>query len=89
METAEPVKVVEVDDEELCFPFTRIAGQEEMKRALLLTVVDPRFCGGLITVDRGTGKSTVVRSLSDLLPDIATVKVRVAGNCALCARTAC
>jgi magnesium chelatase subunit I len=55
------------------FPFTAIVGQEEMKLALLLNVIDPKIGGVMIMGDRGTGKSTTVRSLVDLLPDIAVV----------------
>ena len=55
------------------FPFTAIVGQEEMKTALLLNVVDPRIGGVMIMGDRGTGKSTAVRALADLLPDIDVV----------------
>jgi magnesium chelatase subunit I len=44
----------------LPFPFTRIAGQEEMKRALILNVIDPNIGGVLIMGDRGTGKSVAV-----------------------------
>ncbi|MBQ0943370.1 magnesium chelatase ATPase subunit I [Ideonella sp. 4Y16] len=50
------------------YPFTAIVGQEEMKRALLATVVDPSLGGVLILGDRGTGKSTAVRGLAALLP---------------------
>ena len=62
--------------EEQCrpvFPFTAIVGQEEMKLALLLNVVDPRIGGVMVMGDRGTGKSTTVRALVDLLPDIKMV----------------
>jgi len=55
------------------YPFTAIVGQEEMKSALLLNVIDPKIGGVMIMGDRGTGKSTTVRSLVDLLPDIAVV----------------
>ena len=40
------------------FPFTAVIGQEEMKLALLLNVIDPRIGGVMIMGDRGTGKST-------------------------------
>jgi len=40
------------------YPFTAIVGQEEMKLALLLNVIDPRIGGVMIMGDRGTGKST-------------------------------
>lgn len=56
------------------FPFTAIVGQEELKLALILNVIDPRIGGLLIMGDRGTGKSTTVRSLLDLLPEISVVK---------------
>ena len=55
------------------YPFTAIVGQEEMKLALLLNVVDPLIGGVLIMGHRGTGKSTAVRALSDLLPQISVV----------------
>lgn len=55
------------------FPFTAIVGQEEMKLALLLNVIDPRIGGVMIMGDRGTGKSTTIRALADLLPDIEVV----------------
>lgn len=50
------------------FPFTAIAGQEELKLGLLLTAVDPLIGGLLAFGDRGTGKSTAVRALAALLP---------------------
>src|SRR5215212_6377244 len=56
------------------FPFTAIVGQEEMKLALVLNVVDPLIGGVLIMGHRGTGKSTAVRALADLLPQIVVVE---------------
>ena len=55
------------------FPFTAVIGQEEMKLALILNVIDPRIGGVMIMGDRGTGKSTTIRALADLLPDIDVV----------------
>lgn len=55
------------------FPFTAIVGQEEMKLALLLNVIDPKVGGVMIMGDRGTGKSTTIRALADLLPEIDVV----------------
>jgi len=55
------------------FPFTAIIGQEEMKLALILNVIDPRIGGVMIMGDRGTGKSTTIRAVADLLPQIKTV----------------
>src|SRR5262249_40491583 len=55
------------------FPFTAIVGQEEMKLALILNVIDPRIGGVLIMGHRGTGKSTAVRALAELLPEIEVV----------------
>jgi magnesium chelatase subunit I len=55
------------------FPFTAIVGQEEMKLALLLNVIDPKIGGVMIMGDRGTGKSTTIRALTDLLPEIEVV----------------
>ncbi|KAI8466713.1 MAG: magnesium chelatase subunit of protochlorophyllide reductase [Monoraphidium minutum] len=50
------------------FPFTAIVGQEEMKLALILNIG-----GVMIMGDRGTGKSTTIRALADLLPEIKVV----------------
>ena len=45
-----------------------------MKLALLLNVIDPRIGGVMIMGDRGTGKSTTIRALADLLPAIEVVE---------------
>ncbi len=55
------------------FPFTAIVGQEEMKLALILNVIDPKVGGVMIMGDRGTGKSTTIRALADLLPEVSVV----------------
>lgn len=55
------------------FPFPAIVGQEQMKLALLLNVIDPKIGGVMIMGDRGTGKSTTIRALADLLPEIEVV----------------
>jgi magnesium chelatase subunit I len=60
-------------EERPIFPFTAIVGQEEIKLALLLNVIDPKIGGVIVIGDRGTGKSTTVRSLVDLLPNIEVV----------------
>lgn len=52
----------------LPYPFLAIVGQEEMKLALLLAVINPAVGGVLLVGPRGTGKTTAVRSLVDLLP---------------------
>ena len=54
------------------FPFSAIVGNEELKRALLLNVIEPRIGGVLIRGDRGTAKTTLVRALAALLPPIRT-----------------
>ena len=55
------------------YPFTAIIGQEQMKLALILNVIDPRIGGVMIMGDRGTGKSTTIRAVADLLPEIRVV----------------
>jgi len=56
------------------FPFSAIVGQEQMKLAMILTAIEPRLGGVLVFGDRGTGKSTAVRSLAALLPPITAIK---------------
>jgi magnesium chelatase subunit D len=54
-------------------PFTAIVGQEKLKRALLLNAINPRLYGVLIRGEKGTAKSTAVRGLAELLPEIDVV----------------
>ncbi|RPI33404.1 MAG: magnesium chelatase, partial [Chloroflexota bacterium] len=56
--------------ETLPFPFLALVGQMEMKLALLLSLVNPGVGGVLLIGPRGTGKTTAVRSLVDLLPKV-------------------
>jgi len=56
------------------FPFAAIVGQDEMTLAIQIVAVDPSVGGVLVLGDRGTGKSTAVRALADLLPPILVVK---------------
>jgi magnesium chelatase ATPase subunit D len=56
------------------YPFTKVVGQEELKLALLLNVIDRNVGGVLAMGHRGTGKSTAVRALADLLPPIQRVR---------------
>ena len=58
----------------LIYPFAAIVGQEEMKRALLVAAVDPGIGGVMVFGDRGTGKSTAVRGLAELLPKVPMVR---------------
>ena len=53
------------------YPFAAIVGQDEMKLALILTVISPQVSGVLIRGDKGTAKSTAVRGLAELLPERA------------------
>ena len=56
------------------FPFTAIVGQEEMKLALALNVIDPKIGGVIIMGDRGTGKSTTIRAITDILPEMEVIE---------------
>ncbi len=57
--------------EHLPYPFIALVGQVEMRTALLLTMINPAVSGVLLIGPRGTGKTTAVRSLGDILPHIA------------------
>lgn len=51
------------------YPFTAIVGQETMKKALILNVINPNLGGVLIRGEKGTAKSTAVRAFAELLPE--------------------
>lgn len=55
------------------YPFTAIVGQEDMKLALILNVINPALGGVLIKGEKGTAKSTAVRALAELLPPLDVV----------------
>ena len=55
------------------YPFTAIVGQEDMKLALILNVINPALGGVLIKGEKGTAKSTAVRALAELLPAMEAV----------------
>mmetsp|Transcript_58518 Transcript_58518/g.136750 ORF Transcript_58518/g.136750 Transcript_58518/m.136750 type:complete len:441 (-) Transcript_58518:150-1472(-) len=72
--TAEATEVAEEkEDSRPVFPFSAIVGQAEMKLSLILNVIDPKIGGVMILGDRGTGKTTTIRALVDLLPLIECV----------------
>jgi magnesium chelatase subunit I len=54
------------------YPFSAIVGQDEMKDALLMAAVEPSLGGVLVFGDRGTGKSTAVRALAELTPELVS-----------------
>lgn len=55
------------------FPFAAIVGQEELKLALMLCIIDPTIGGVMVMGHRGTAKSTAVRALAALLPPMKAV----------------
>ena len=56
------------------YPFAAIVGQDKMKKALILNAINPSVGGVLIKGQKGTAKSTAVRSLAALLPEVDVVK---------------
>jgi magnesium chelatase subunit I len=74
------------------FPFAAIVGQDAFKDALLMAAIEPSIGGVLALGDRGTGKSTAIRGLAALLPEIEVVRgcsyrcepETPAGLCGLC-----
>lgn len=61
----------------ITYPFTAICGQEDFKLALTLCMIDPGLGGVLALGDKGTGKTTTVRGLSQLLQDIPFVNLPI------------
>jgi len=56
------------------YPFAAIVGQEKLKLALILNIIDPSIGGVLIRGEKGTAKSTAVRGLADILPVIQVIE---------------
>lgn len=79
------------------YPFAAIVGQEQMKLALILNVINPTLSGVLIRGEKGTAKSTAVRALAEILPEIDVVpacpfNLPVSGDsecCRLCPNVRC
>src|SRR5881409_591430 len=59
--------------ERFVYPFSAIVGQDKMKLALILNAIHPAIGGVLIRGEKGTGKSTAVRALARLLPELTVV----------------
>lgn len=62
------------DRHNLIFPFAAIVGQEPMKKALLLNIIDPGIGGVLVKGEKGTAKSTTIRALEQVLPPVTYIK---------------
>lgn len=60
------------------YPFCALVGQEMMKEAIVLNMIDPGLGGVLIRGQKGTAKTTAVRGIPDLMPDM---KCRDTGKC--------
>ena len=58
-----------------CFPFSAVVGQEKLKEALILNIINPRIGGVLISGEKGTAKSTLVRALANIMEDMAVVNL--------------
>jgi len=56
------------------YPFSAVVGLDDLRLALLLTAVSPAVGGVLVRGEKGTAKSTVVRALADLLPEVEVVR---------------
>ena len=59
--------------DKIIYPFVAIVGQEKMKEGLILNVINPTLSGILIRGEKGTAKSTAVRALAEILPEIEVV----------------
>ncbi|MFE7038865.1 putative cobaltochelatase [Streptomyces atratus] len=55
------------------FPFTAIVGQDDLRLGLLLNAVSPAVGGVLVRGEKGTAKSTAVRALAALMPEVPVV----------------
>lgn len=66
--------------ERIVYPFTAIVGQEDMKKALLLNLINPSLGGVLIRGEKGTAKSTAVRALGALLEEVRVVELPISAT---------
>ena len=66
---------------ESVYPFSAVVGQQMMKKAILLSIINPRLSPVLIRGFRGTAKGTILKSLPELVPDIEVVS-GCQNNCA-------
>ena len=55
------------------FPFAAVLGQEDIKKALIYNIINPNIGGVLISGEKGTAKSTLVRGLSAVAPDVKII----------------
>lgn len=56
-----------MENKKLRYPFTAVVGQDQMKLALILNLINPKIGGVLIFGEKGTAKSTIVRSMENLV----------------------
>jgi len=59
----------------LVFPFSAVVDLDKLKLAILINAINPKIGGLLIRGPKGSGKSTVVRALTDILPKIRLLKI--------------
>ena len=59
----------------MIFPFVAVEGQEKIKKALLLNIINPKIGGVLINGEKGTAKSTLVRGIGEVFPEIKIVNL--------------
>ena len=62
------------------YPFAALVGQEEMKKALMLNVIQPSIGGALIQGEKGTAKTTAVRGLAEILENARVVELPVSAS---------
>ncbi|MFE7428205.1 MULTISPECIES: putative cobaltochelatase [unclassified Streptomyces] len=55
------------------YPFTALVGQDDLRLGLLLNAVSPAVGGVLVRGEKGTAKSTAVRALAALMPEVDVV----------------
>lgn len=67
-------------EKEYVYPFAAIVGQEDMKLALLLNVINPKLGGVLIQGEKGTAKSTAVRAVAALTSGMKVINLPVSAT---------
>ncbi|MCB2289414.1 magnesium chelatase subunit D family protein [Clostridium sp. CS001] len=62
-------------NEKIYFPFSAVVGQDKMKKALILNVINPNIGGVLVSGEKGSAKSTIIRALANVMENMSVINL--------------